>query len=82
MRVRVEGHTDSKGSDAYNQRLSQRRAEAVVKYLSGKGIDRSRLESTGLGEGRPIAPNQNPDGSDNPIGRAKNRRTEFHVISQ
>ena len=82
MRIRVEGHTDSKGSDAYNQRLSQRRAEAVVKYLSGKGIDRSRLESVGLGEGRPIAPNQNPDGSDNPIGRAKNRRTEFHVISQ
>ena len=82
MRVRVEGHTDSKGSDAYNQRLSQRRAEAVVKYLIGKGIDPSRLEAVGFGEGRPIAPNQNPDGSDNPTGRAKNRRTEFHVITQ
>jgi outer membrane protein OmpA-like peptidoglycan-associated protein len=82
MRVRVEGHTDSKGSDAYNQRLSQRRAEAVVKYLIGKGIDPSRLEAVGFGESRPIAPNQNPDGSDNPTGRAKNRRTEFHVISQ
>ena len=82
MRVRVEGHTDSKGSDAYNQKLSQRRAEAVVKYLIGKGIDPSRLEAVGFGESRPIAPNQNPDGSDNPTGRAKNRRTEFHVISQ
>jgi len=47
MRVRVEGHTDSKGSDAYNQKLSQRRSEAVVKYLIGKGIDPSRLEAVG-----------------------------------
>ena len=82
MRVRVEGHTDSKGSEAYNQRLSQRRAEAVVKYLVGKGIDPSRLEAVGYGKSRPIAPNQNSDGSDNPVGRAKNRRTEFHVITQ
>jgi len=82
MRIRVEGHTDSKGSDAYNQRLSQRRSESVVKYLIKKGIDPSRLEAVGLGESRPIAPNQNPDGTDNPTGRAKNRRTEFHVVSQ
>jgi outer membrane protein OmpA-like peptidoglycan-associated protein len=82
MRVRVEGHTDSKGTDAYNQRLSQRRSESVVKYLISKGIAPSRLEAVGFGKSRPIAPNQNPDGSDNPIGRAKNRRTEFHVISQ
>ncbi len=82
MRVRVEGHTDSKGSDAYNQKLSQRRSEAVVKYLIGKGIDPSRLEAVGFGESRPIAPNQDESGKDNPTGRAKNRRTEFHVIQQ
>ena len=79
MRVRVEGHTDSKGSDAYNQRLSQRRSESVVKYLISKGIDPSRLEAVGFGKSRPIAPNQNPDGGDNPIGRAKNRRVEVHI---
>jgi outer membrane protein OmpA-like peptidoglycan-associated protein len=77
--VRVEGHTDSKGTDAYNQRLSQQRAEAVVKYLVAKGIAPARLDAVGLGKSRPIAPNENPDGSDNPRGRAKNRRTEFHI---
>lgn len=80
IRVRVEGHTDSKGTEAYNQKLSQRRADAVVEYLAKKGVDRSRLEPAGFGPTRPIAPNANPDGKDNPIGRAKNRRTEFHVI--
>jgi len=82
MRVRVEGHTDSKGTEAYNQKLSQRRSEAVVKYLIGKGIDPSRLEAIGYGKSRPVAPNSNTDGSDNPTGRAKNRRTEFHVIQK
>ena len=82
MRVRVEGHTDSKGADAYNQKLSQRRSESVVKYLIEKSIAPSRLDSVGFGESRPIAPNNNPDGSDNAAGRAKNRRTEFHVIAQ
>ena len=82
MRVRVEGHTDSKGTDEYNQKLSQRRTDSVVKYLIGKGIDPSRLEAVGFGESRPIAPNQDESGKDNPTGRAKNRRTEFHVIQQ
>jgi len=79
IEVRVEGHTDSKGTDAYNRRLSQRRAEAVVKYLVTKGVGPARLEAVGLGESRPLAANENPDGSDNPQGRAKNRRTEFHI---
>jgi len=79
IEVRVEGHTDAKGTDTYNRRLSQQRAEAVVKYLVAKGVARARLEAVGLGESRPIAPNENPDGSDNPQGRAKNRRTEFHI---
>ena len=79
IEVRVEGHTDAKGTDTYNRRLSQQRAEAVVKYLVAKGVAPARLDAVGLGESRPIAPNENPDGSDNPQGRAKNRRTEFHI---
>jgi outer membrane protein OmpA-like peptidoglycan-associated protein len=74
--VRVEGHTDSFGSDSYNQRLSERRAHAVVRYLIAKGIDSSRLEAKGFGESRPIATN------DTEAGRAKNRRTEFHIVRE
>jgi OOP family OmpA-OmpF porin len=80
MRVEVAGHTDSVGSEDYNQRLSERRAEAVYNYLVTGGISQARLEGpNGYGEERPIAPNVNPDGSDNPEGRAQNRRTELNV---
>jgi OOP family OmpA-OmpF porin len=80
MRVEVAGHTDSIGSDAYNQKLSQRRAKAVYEYLTSNGVDASRLVGpNGYGKTRPIAPNTNPDGSDNPQGRAQNRRTELNV---
>ncbi|GHH50112.1 MULTISPECIES: OmpA family protein [Gammaproteobacteria] len=80
LRVEVAGHTDSKGTDAYNQKLSERRAKAVYDYLTQNGVDASRLVGPiGYGESRPIAPNTNPDGSDNPEGRAKNRRTELNV---
>jgi OOP family OmpA-OmpF porin len=80
MRVEVAGHTDSIGTDAYNESLSQRRAKAVYDYLTGHGIDSDRITGpTGYGESRPIAPNTNPDGSDNPEGRARNRRTELNV---
>ncbi len=79
--VELSSHTDSKGNDDYNQKLSQKRAESVVNYLTKeKGIDPARLIAKGYGESKPIAPNKNPDGSDNPEGRAKNRRTEFKVI--
>jgi OmpA-OmpF porin, OOP family len=78
--VELESHTDSKGSDSYNIKLSQKRAESVVRYLVEKGIDPSRLKAKGYGESRPVAPNENPDGSDNPDGRAKNRRTGFRII--
>ncbi len=74
--VRVEGHTDSFGSDDYNQKLSERRAQAVVRYLVGKDIDGSRLEAQGFGESRPIETNETAE------GRAKNRRTEFHIIRE
>jgi OOP family OmpA-OmpF porin len=80
LRVEVAGHTDSKGTDQYNQALSERRATAVYDYLTSNGIDAGRLMGpTGYGESRPIAPNTNPDGSDNPEGRAQNRRTELNV---
>lgn len=72
-RVRVEGHTDSQGDDAKNLTLSQRRAEAVVKYLVGKGVDAGRLTAKGFGETTPIADN----GSGR--GRAQNRRVEFKI---
>ncbi|MGH7823241.1 MAG: OmpA family protein, partial [Candidatus Binatia bacterium] len=71
LRVRIEGHTDSVGSDSYNQRLSERRALAVRDFLIGLGIDKDRMEWTGYGESKPIASN------DTAVGRAKNRRTEF-----
>ena len=80
LRVEVAGHTDSKGTDAYNQKLSERRAKAVYDYLANNGVAASRLVGpVGYGESRPIAPNTNADGSDNPEGRAKNRRTELNV---
>ncbi|MCB0401845.1 MAG: OmpA family protein [Flavobacteriales bacterium] len=80
IKVEISSHTDSKGTDAYNQKLSQRRAQSVVDYLIKKGIDKSRLVPTGYGESKPVAPNTNEDGSDNPEGRQLNRRTEFKVL--
>jgi OmpA-OmpF porin, OOP family len=83
LKVEVAGHTDSVGSDAYNQKLSERRAKTVYDYLTSNGVDAGRLVGpTGYGESRPIAPNTNPDGSDNPEGRAQNRRTELNVQNQ
>ena len=79
-KIEIAGHTDSRGSDAYNLGLSRRRASAVAAYLASKGIGRNRMKVTGYGESKPVAANENPDGSDNPDGRAKNRRTEIVVI--
>jgi len=71
--VVIEGHTDSVGTEAYNQKLSERRADSVKKYLVGKGIASSRLETVGYGELHPIASNDTAE------GRAMNRRVEFKV---
>ncbi len=68
------GHTDSVGADAYNQKLSIRRAEAVKSYLVSKGIDTSRVYTEGKGEKQPIADNKTA------AGRAKNRRVEIEVV--
>ena len=78
-RVSIEGHTDSIGSDDYNQRLSERRAKAVASSLEDAGVSSGRLASRGFGEKYPIAPNQSPGGQDNPEGRAKNRRVEVII---
>ncbi len=76
--VRIEGYTDSKGSDAYNQKLSERRAVAVKQWLVQKeGLSGARMTTQGFGAKRPVAPNTKPDGSDDPEGRQKNRRVEI-----
>ena len=80
MMIEISGHTDNKGNDAYNQRLSEARAQSVVDYIISKGIERDRLVAKGYGESQPLAPNEHPDGKDNPEGREKNRRTEFKVL--
>lgn len=77
--IEISGHTDSKGAEDYNLKLSQDRAQSVVNYLIEKGIKESRLVAKGYGESQPIAPNENEDGSDNPAGRELNRRTEMKV---
>jgi outer membrane protein OmpA-like peptidoglycan-associated protein len=79
-KIEVVGHTDSKGPESYNIRLSKLRAQAVADYLVSKGVPRNKIITYGKGESEPIAPNNNPDGSDNPEGRAKNRRTEIKII--
>lgn len=68
------GHTDSVGSDAYNQKLSVRRAEAVKAYLVSKGIEKNRVYTEGKGEKQPVADNKTAE------GRAKNRRVEIEVV--
>ena len=74
MEVSVEGHTDSQGSDGYNQGLSERRANAVRDFLIKEGLDSSRLKSLGYGEAKPIASNRTRR------GREANRRVEFRIL--
>ena len=68
------GHTDSVGADAYNQKLSVRRAEAIKAYLVSKGIEKNRIYTEGKGEKQPVADNKTSE------GRAKNRRVEIEVV--
>lgn len=81
MIVEVRGHTDSKGSDNYNDKLSDERANAAIQYLISKGISSERLQPKGLGETEPAADNERTDGSDNPEGRQLNRRVEFKIVN-
>ncbi len=80
MYVEIGAHTDNKGGEKYNDKLSQRRAQSVVAYFVSKGVEKDRLWSKGYGASKPVAPNTNPDGSDNPEGRQQNRRVEFTVL--
>ncbi len=74
VQIRVEGHTDATGPEAYNQGLSERRADSVRKFLVEKGIGAARLTSVGFGESNPIATNDTRE------GRALNRRVELQVL--
>jgi OOP family OmpA-OmpF porin len=78
----IAGHADAIGSEEYNMDLSRRRAESVLEYLAAQGADASRYGVAAYGESRPVASNTNPDGSDNPEGRAQNRRVEVVDLSQ
>ena len=74
----IYGHTDSVSDEAFNQKLSEDRANAVSTQLKKDGVT-ATLDATGYGETKPVAPNENPDGSDNPAGRALNRRVEIYI---
>lgn len=86
--IEIVGHTDSKGTEAYNYRLGQRRADSVAHYLTSRGVPSSVISTNSRGELDPVAPNTLPNGKDNPAGRALNRRVVItvvaseHVISQ
>jgi outer membrane protein OmpA-like peptidoglycan-associated protein len=75
-KVDILGHTDSDGTDEYNQDLSDRRAKAVLQYLVNHGIEKKRLSAKGFGEGKPIADNETEE------GKEKNRRVEFLITER
>lgn len=78
--VRIEGYTDSKGNDAYNQKLSERRAASVKAWFTAKeGLENVHFATQGFGAKNPVASNTKPDGSDDPEGRQKNRRVGIIV---
>ena len=76
MKVSIEGHTDSRGKNRFNQKLSENRAKAVMDYLIDHGIDAEKLENVGYGEDKPIASNRTRR------GRSANRRVEFRIVSE
>jgi OmpA-OmpF porin, OOP family len=78
--IEMGAHTDSRGTDEYNNTLSHNRAKSVMDYILAKGVAPERITSHGYGETVPVAPNANPDGSDNPEGRQLNRRVEFKIL--
>lgn len=75
----LSGHTDSLGTDQYNDKLSERRAGAVEKYLFRLGVPRKQIVALAEGEAKPRRPNSTADGEDNPSGRRANRRTEIYL---
>jgi outer membrane protein OmpA-like peptidoglycan-associated protein len=77
--VSISGHTDSKGGRAYNQDLSERRARTVKTWLGSHGVANAATIQ-GFGGDKPVAPNAHPDGTDDPVGRQKNRRVEIRLL--
>lgn len=80
LRMEISAHTDSRGSDSYNLQLSKKRAETVKKYFVNKGVKLKYIRINPAGESQPVAPNNLPDGTDNPDGRKLNRRAEIKLI--
>ena len=78
-KIQIGGHADALGEDRYNDALSQRRANRVADALRALGVRASQLKLEGFGERLPLSPNLNPDGSDNPSGRGRNRRAEIYL---
>ena len=74
IKVELSGHTDNIGNEKYNKKLSQKRADAVKKYLRDKGIDNKRVKAKGYGSEKPVVSNDTEE------GRSKNRRTEFEIL--
>lgn len=79
LKVEISGHTDSKGDNAYNQKLSEERAMAVVNRLTESGISADRMKAIGYGKTKPVSSNKKTNGKDNPEGRQLNRRVELMV---
>ncbi len=75
IRISIEGHTDSRGSESYNRGLSERRAQAVLNYMNSKGVSRDRMDWVGHGESKPV------DSNDTEDGRANNRRVELRILN-
>ena len=74
IKIEVRGHTDSTGTEEYNQKLSERRADSVIEYMIKNGISPERLNSVGFGEKKPVTSNDTEE------GRSKNRRTEIYIL--
>ena len=79
--LKIDGHTDSRGTNVYNQSLSERRCRAAAEYMLLKGLAPERIIMRGYSEDVPIAPNETPSNEDDPAGRAKNRRVEFKLLA-
>jgi len=76
VKIEIQGHTDDRGNDRYNMKLSDARAKSVMKYLTKAGVDKKRLSAKGYGETMPIDTNETED------GRARNRRVVFQILEK
>ncbi|HYV92994.1 MAG TPA: OmpA family protein [Chitinophagales bacterium] len=81
LKIEIGNHTDNKGNEKYNLRLSQARSQSIVDYLMSKGVSPDRLSAKGYGESFFLVPNETPDGKDNPAARELNRRTELKITA-